>query len=63
MATPTTIDPELVRRIIAEPFVMPDSVFKEILRGWSLAYKRIDTFHFSDCGCDECGAYRRVGIG
>lgn len=67
MATMTTLPMtiEELSRAICAPIVVTDdpSFITRWHGGWSLAYKRVDVFHWNDCGCDECGAYKRVGIG
>ena len=63
MASPKgPIDPELVRKFVTHVPLVPVTMFER----WYTPpgpWKVIDVFHFDDCQCDECGAYRRVGIG
>jgi hypothetical protein len=53
-----TVD-ELTREILA-PINFNEAFARMVNLG---RYKPVDVFHFEHCGCDECGAHRRVGIG
>ena len=61
MATPQHVDAEIVRKMLAEE-IPPTPRFVRFITEMS-KYKPVEAFHFDDCGCDDCGAYRRVGIG
>ena len=64
MATATTLPKtieELSREILA-PVVVTDD-FARLLHSPPHRYKVVDAFHLDHCRCDECGAYKRVGIG
>lgn len=58
------LDPETIRLILegTTPLVYPELKFRQFCAPCT-PYKLMDVFHFDDCGCDECGAYARVGIG
>ena len=62
MAIPNHIDHELVRKFVTHVPLLPAAR----LDRWytpPTPYKLVEEFHFDHCGCDECGVYRRVGIG
>lgn len=51
---------EMVAHLRTAP--LPAKPFMRFISNPS-GYDPVQEFHFEHCGCDECGAYRRVGIG